>query len=113
MARLYANENFPLATVKELRRLGHDVLTTQEAGQADRALPVRAQATAEQRAVLTFNRRHFFRLHAGQPQHAGSLACSFDPDFVGLAQRIHDAIAGVATLNGQLLRVYRGAAAKP
>ena len=29
MARLYANENFPLPVVNELRRLGHDVLTTQ------------------------------------------------------------------------------------
>ena len=27
MARLYANENFPLPVVGELRRLGHDVLT--------------------------------------------------------------------------------------
>ena len=26
MARFYANENFPLPTVEELRRLGHDVL---------------------------------------------------------------------------------------
>ena len=30
MARLYANENFPLPVVNELRRLGHDVLTTQD-----------------------------------------------------------------------------------
>ncbi|TEU18005.1 MAG: hypothetical protein E3J21_06900 [Anaerolineales bacterium] len=28
MARLYANENLPLPVVGELRRLGHDVLTT-------------------------------------------------------------------------------------
>jgi len=27
MARLYANENFPLPVVMELRRVGHDVLT--------------------------------------------------------------------------------------
>lgn len=26
MARLYADENFPLPVVEELRRLGHDVL---------------------------------------------------------------------------------------
>ena len=32
MARLYANENFPLPVVEELRHLGHDVLTMQEAG---------------------------------------------------------------------------------
>lgn len=32
MARLYANENFPLPVVEVLRRLGHDVLTAGEAG---------------------------------------------------------------------------------
>ena len=35
MARLYSNENFPLPVVLELRRLGHDVVTTQEAGLAN------------------------------------------------------------------------------
>ncbi|WP_442484067.1 DUF5615 family PIN-like protein [Aeoliella sp. SH292] len=31
MARLYANENFPLPIVQRLRELGHDVLTTLDA----------------------------------------------------------------------------------
>jgi len=39
MARLYANENFPLPAVKELRRLGHDVLTSYESGQVGQAKP--------------------------------------------------------------------------
>src|SRR6516164_5330908 len=30
--QLYADENFPLPVVEELRRLGHDVLTAQEDG---------------------------------------------------------------------------------
>lgn len=34
MARIYANENFPLPVVEELRRLGHDILTVLEAGKA-------------------------------------------------------------------------------
>jgi hypothetical protein len=34
VATLYANENFPLPVVDELRRLGHDVLTIQETGKA-------------------------------------------------------------------------------
>ncbi|NVM30155.1 MAG: DUF5615 family PIN-like protein [Candidatus Helarchaeota archaeon] len=37
MARLYANENFPLPVVEELRKLGHNVLTIQETGKAGRA----------------------------------------------------------------------------
>lgn len=38
MARLYANENFPLPVVESLRKLGHDVLTTWEAGKAEQAI---------------------------------------------------------------------------
>jgi len=34
MARLYGDENFPYPVVLALRRLGHDVLTAQEAGKA-------------------------------------------------------------------------------
>jgi hypothetical protein len=62
MARLYTNENFPLAAVEELRRLGHDVLTCQEAGQASQAIPDEAVldfARAAGRALVSLNRRRF------------------------------------------------------
>ena len=39
MAALDANENFPRRVVESLRSLGHDVLTTQDAGQAISKLP--------------------------------------------------------------------------
>lgn len=39
MARLYADENFPLPVVEALQRLGHDVRTTHEAGQSEQAIP--------------------------------------------------------------------------
>jgi hypothetical protein len=110
MARLYANENFPLPVVEELRRLGHDVLTTQDAGRAGIALPdseVLADATTESRAVLTFNRRHFIRLHAAHSQHGGIVVCTFDPDFAGLAHRIDAALNAASELAGQLVRIYR------
>ena len=58
MARLYANENFPLPVVQKLRNFGHDVLTVREAGNADQAIPdteVLAFAVAESRVVLTIN----------------------------------------------------------
>jgi hypothetical protein len=38
MTHLNSNENFPLPVVEELRQLGHDVLTIQEAGQANQAM---------------------------------------------------------------------------
>ena len=39
MADLYSDENFPIAIVKELRKLGHNVLTALEAGQANQRIP--------------------------------------------------------------------------
>ncbi len=36
--RLYADENFPLPVVAELRRLGHDVLTAFEDGRANKGI---------------------------------------------------------------------------
>ncbi|OAD19383.1 hypothetical protein THIOM_004984 [Candidatus Thiomargarita nelsonii] len=49
---------------------------------------------AQGRAVLTINRKHFIRLHRLQPEHAGIIVCTFDPNFVGQARRIHEAING-------------------
>ena len=113
MARLYANENFPLPVVLELRRLGHDVLTVQETGKAGLAMPdeaVLAFATGDARAVLTINRKHFLRLHRRDASHAGIIVCTLDLDFPGQARRIHEAIGTLPVLAGQLLRVNRPAA---
>lgn len=110
MARLYSNENFPLPVVEALRRLGHDVLTLQETGQAGRAMSdeaVLAFARSEGRTLLTFNRRHFIRLHGEQPDHAGIIVCTYDPDFDALAGRIHRELATTADMAGQLRRVNR------
>jgi hypothetical protein len=110
MARLYSNENFPLPAVEKLRALGHDVLTIQETGKADQAMPddkVLEFAAAESRAVLTLNRRHFIRLHQENPKHAGIIVCTVDADFAGQAERIHQAIGGQSSLGGQLIRVNR------
>ena len=38
MAEFYSNENFPKRVVEELRRLGHDVLTSYEAGRANQRM---------------------------------------------------------------------------
>ena len=74
MAHLYADEQYPLPIVEFLRTFGHDVLTVQEAGNANQKIPdeeVLAFAISNDRAVLTFNRRDFVRLHNLIPDHAG------------------------------------------
>jgi Domain of unknown function (DUF5615) len=112
MARLFADENFPLPVVAELRRLGHDVLTIQDAGMANQLMPddgLLAFASSQNRAVLTLNRRHFVRLHNAGVKHGDIIACTFDPDFVRQASRIDEALRSGAELEGQLLRVNRPA----
>jgi len=113
MAALYADENFPLAVVGELQRLGHDVLTAQAAGQANQGISdaaVLAYAVSLARSVLTRNRRDFMRLHRQQPTHKGIIACTEDHDWIGQAARIHAALIKTPVLDNQLLRVYRPAA---
>lgn len=110
MAQLYANENFPLPVVEELRRFGHDVLTTYESGRAGIAIPddeVLAFSIAEKRILLTINRKHFIRLHHQQPDHTGIIVCTFDLNFAALAQRIHDALAAQSDMDGCLMRINR------
>jgi predicted nuclease of predicted toxin-antitoxin system len=110
MARLYSNENFPLPVVEELRRLGHDVLTIQETGHANREVPdeaVLSFAAGNNRAVLTINRKHFIRLHKANAAHQGIIVCSIDLDFTGQARRIDEAIQVHDTLAGILIRVNR------
>jgi hypothetical protein len=108
MAQLYAYENFDYPVVEFLRRLGHDVITVQEAGRADGDDPqVLADAAADGRAVLTFNRKDFRRLHRNSTAHAGIVACKWDSDRAALAARIDQAIVAAGLLAGQFLRVNR------
>lgn len=110
MAKLYADEDFTLSAVKELRTLGHDVLTAIEAGIAGQSMSdsdVLHYASREGRAVVTFNRRHFMRLHRALPEHAGIIACRQDTNSARLAARIDDVIRDAGLLDGKLLCVTR------
>ncbi len=110
MARLYANENFARKTVEALREFGHDVLTTYESGQANQAISddvVLAFAFKQQRIILTFNRKHFIKLHRNNQIHAGIVVCTFDLDYEGLATRIHAALEETPDAAGKLFRVSR------
>lgn len=110
MARLFADENFPFPVVEALRQIGHDVVTVADAGKAGQALTdkvVLELATADQRAVVTLNRKHFVRLHRSDPNHAGIIVCSLDLDFDGQATRIDQAVATQGSMLGRLIRVNR------
>ena len=64
-----------------------------------------AFAVSNNRAVLTFNRRHFIRLHNLQPNHNRIIVSTEDLDTQRLATRINQAIWAVETLSGKLIRV--------
>lgn len=110
MASLYADEDFSYPVVQRLRQLGHDIVTAQEAGQANQGVgdeAVLAFATEQRRAVLTFNRRHFIRLHSVVSSHEGIIVCSRDDDVPALAERIHQQLDSESSLKNQLLRINR------
>jgi hypothetical protein len=112
VAAFYADENFPLPTVEALRRLGHDVLTAYEAGQANQRIKddaILAFATESGRVVLTLNRRDFVGLHGRFPGHAGIIVCSQDTDCDRQAAAIDAAVREHPALQGALLRVNRPA----
>ena|SRR5579859_6864845 len=92
---LYADEDFPFPAVEELRRLGHSVVTAQEDGRSSAPDPdILARAHALGRPVLTYNRRHYERLHKQGADHSGILSATQDPDHPALASRVHLALAG-------------------
>jgi hypothetical protein len=66
-------------------------------------------ASADNRAVLTLNRKHFIRLHGRSSEHAGIIACTVDLDFAGQAMRIYEAVESRDSLDGSLIRVNRPA----
>jgi hypothetical protein len=110
VARIYADEDFDYDVVRELRLLGHDVLTVQEAGKGGRGFGdplVLADAVALGRAVVTFNRRHFKRLARITPSHFGIIHCTRDDDVVALAQRIDRAIRAVVDLTNQVIGIVK------
>lgn len=119
MALLYGDENFDHPIVAQLRNMGHDVLTAQQAGQAHQGIldpQVLAFATGQGRAVLTFNRRHFVRLHQRMilsGTHAGIIVCTKDDDVTALAQRIHQAITALPSLMNQLVRIRKPPSPSP
>ncbi|BDI14563.1 hypothetical protein ANSO36C_03650 [Nostoc cf. commune SO-36] len=108
MARLLADEQFPRKSVELLRTFGHDIITIQETGKAgisdDMVLEF---AILENRAVLTINRRDFFKLHKIKPDHTGIIACKNDLDWNRLAINIDAVISTESTLIGKVIRVNR------
>ncbi len=112
MARLYVDEQFPKKVSELLGIMGHDVLTVQEAGNANQGISddqVLVFAIADNRTVITLNRQDFIQLHKISPDHIGIIVCTTDTDRHRMATQIHEAIAVSEPLLGKLIRVIRPA----
>ena len=111
MEKLYANENFPRPVVLELRRLSYDVLTSQEAGRSDKKVSdaaVFVYAIAEQRIIITVNRKDFIKIHRENPEHFGIIVCTENPNIEVFAQCINKILTeNQGDCAGKLLRVYK------
>ena len=111
MARFYSNENLAIELVESLRSLGHDVLTSYDAGQANQGIPdeaVLAYATAQQRSVITFNRDDFLMLHRQGIEHAGIVICKDARDYSDQVRSLNEHLcADEPSLQNRLLRVQK------
>ncbi|HDN27510.1 MAG TPA: hypothetical protein ENG03_10530 [Thioploca sp.] len=108
--KLYADENFRKPTVEELRRLGYDILTAYEAGQANQDIPdeeVLAFAKQQKRAVITYNRKHFIKLHHHIKEHTGIIVCTEDHHDQRLAKNSHSQLTTHISLDNKLIRVNK------
>jgi uncharacterized protein with PIN domain len=110
MARLYSNENFPIDIVRQLRQMGHDVLTSYEAGQANQKISdaaVLSFATQDDRIVITLNREDFIQLHRSGIEHRGIIICKDDRDYESQSQFVQNLLAENPDLSDRLLRVKK------
>jgi predicted nuclease of predicted toxin-antitoxin system len=110
MIDLYSNENFPFDMVQALRQLGYNVLTSYDAGQANRGIPddqVLAFAKQQKRTVITLNRDDFLKLHRSGIQHLGIIICKDDRDYVGQVQTLHAYLQTQTDLTNRLIRVKK------
>ena len=110
MFRFYSNENLSFILVKELRDLGHDVLTSYEAGNANQRIPderVLAEATMNNRCVLTFNRDDFLQLHRSGIEHSGIIIFKDDRDRLNQVLKLQKYLITQQTLQNRLIRVLK------
>jgi hypothetical protein len=111
MLRFYSNENFPLAMVKALEKYGYDVLTSYQAGQANKGIPddkVLFYGTEQHRIVITLNRDDFIALHKQGLNHQGILICKDDRDYQGQVDFLHQYLSqDVKGLKNRLIRIQK------
>jgi predicted nuclease of predicted toxin-antitoxin system len=110
MALFYTNENFPFKVVQYLREMGHDVLTSHEAGNANQRIPdedVLEYAAKAGRILLTLNRRDFIALHEKKLGHSGVIVCTQNTDLREQSEQIDAVVRETSDFTSRLVRINR------
>lgn len=110
MVRFYTDKQFLFQVVELLRNFGYDVLTVQEAGNANQRIPdaqVLMFAISQERSILTVNRIDFIRLHRRDDNHFGIVVCTNNRNWEQFAERIDGTVRAEESLQGKLIRVVR------
>ncbi len=109
--RFYADENLARAIIEELRQLDYDILTSYEAGQANKSISdenVLKFAQERNKIIITLNRDDFVSLHKQGKAHSGIIICKEDRDYQGQAQVIDKFILQDGrSLQGRLIRIKK------
>ena len=106
----YSDENFASNMVITLRRLGYTVITSYDAGQANRSIfdnEVLAYATRNNLTLITFNRDDFIELHNTGIQHSGIVICKTDRDYRGQINYLHSYLQTQNSLIDRLIRIKK------
>jgi predicted nuclease of predicted toxin-antitoxin system len=115
VSRFLADEQFPARVQNGLRRLGHDVefirnFDLNKSGDGKSDSEVLRIAMAENRIILTLNRKHFFALHNSGTfgGHRGIIACVRDDAYPRVqAKRIDALVRSVRHMTGQFCVIPR------
>jgi predicted nuclease of predicted toxin-antitoxin system len=111
MFKLYSNENFRQNLVEELRNFGYDVLTSRDAGQANKGIPddeLLQYAVKLNRCVITYNRKDFKKIHKEthcHKGHKGIILCKENFDDKTYAKIIHSHLMEYNILDNQLISI--------
>jgi predicted nuclease of predicted toxin-antitoxin system len=108
MFQLYSNENFRQNLVEELRKFGYDVLTSRDAGQANKGIPddeLLQYAVKLNRCVITYNRKDFKKIHKEPYCHKGIILCKQTLDDKTYAKIIHSRLIQYSSLENELISI--------
>ena len=106
--RLLADENFPRAVVEALRKAGHDVVRVVDVARGADDRSVERLATADGRAILTFDKDFGDLAVRGRVARSGVVLVRFPPvDVIDTGGIIAAALAEVGEVTGHLVLIER------